>query len=212
MPVIAITGGIGAGKSSVRRIFEELGASGVDADDIARRVVKPGTSGWAQVREAFGEKYFDAEGRLDRAKLAELVFADPAARKSLESILRPLIREAEARLVEQMLAEKPERPVVVEIPLLVEGGEVNRYDGVVLVTASRKTRLERLERAGGLTREETEARIRSQAPEEERARIANWVIDNEGPIEETRIQVAGILRELILEKDRKKGEKGESRT
>ncbi len=211
MPVIAITGGIGSGKSSVRRIFEELGAAGVDVDDLARRMVEPGTSGWARIREIFGEKFFDAKGRLDRAKMAELVFADPAARKVLESILHPLIQEKEAGIVEQMLAERPERPVVVEIPLLVEGGQVNRYDGIVLVRASRTTRLERLERAGILTREEAEARIRSQASEEERARFADWVIDNEGPIEITRNQVERILRELIPGKDRKKGKKGERR-
>lgn len=212
MPVIAITGGIGSGKSAVRRIFEELGAAGVDADDLARTVVKPGTIGWVQIREVFGEEFFDSKGRLDRAQLAEVVFADPAARKSLESILHPLILEAEARLVEEALAEKPERPVVVEIPLLVEGGEVDRYDGTVLVTASRITRLERLERAGILRRKEAEARIQSQASEEERARIADWIIDNEGPIENTRNQVERILHDLIPGKDRKKGKKGECRT
>lgn len=196
MAVIAITGGIGSGKSTVRRIFEELGAFGIDADDLARRVVEPGSAGWLRVRSVFGEEFFDAAGRLDRKKLARKVFSHEPSRRMLESLLHPLIRKAQERLVGQAQAEAPERLVVVEIPLLAEGGRADRYEGVVLVTASEKGRLDRLEREGGLTREEAEARMRSQAGEEQRSRIADWVVDNDGPLEETRRQVERIHREL----------------
>lgn len=197
MRVIAITGGIGSGKSTVRRIFEELGAVGIDADDLARQVVAPGTLGQALIRDAFGEEFFDGKGRLDRAKLARKIFSDGPSRRLLESILHPLIKDAEAHLIRQALSENPERPVVVEIPLLVEVDQAGHYDGVILVTASEALRLDRLEKAGTLTRKEARARMRSQAKEEERARVADWTINNDGPLENARKQVEKVLRDLI---------------
>ncbi|MBN2720429.1 MAG: dephospho-CoA kinase [Proteobacteria bacterium] len=203
MPVIAITGGIGAGKSTVRKIFEGLGARGIDADDLARQAVRPGSAGWSRIRETFGEEYFDEEGRLDRKRLARAVFSREGPRRLLESILHPLIMDAEARLIAEAVAERPERPVVVEIPLLAEGVAVDRYDGIVLVTASEKSRLERLERKGILTREEARARMRCQASDETRAQIADWTIDNDGPEEKTRKQVERIFHLLQVSEDRK---------
>lgn len=204
MSVIAITGGIGSGKSTVRKIFEGLGARGIDADDLARLVVRPGSAGWSRIRETFGEEYFDEEGELDRKLLARAVFSEEGPRRLLESILHPLILDAEARLIAEALAERPERPVVVEIPLIAEGAAVDRYDGIVLVTASENTRLERLERKGILTREEARARMRCQASDEKRARIADWTIDNDGPEENTRGQVERIFHLLRGSEDPKK--------
>lgn len=196
MPVIAITGGIGSGKSTVRKIFEGLGARGIDADDLARLMVRPGSAGWSRIRETFGEEYFDEEGRLNRKMLARAVFSEEGPRRLLESILHPLILEAEARLIEEALEESPERPIVVEIPLLAEGMAVGRYDGIVLVTASEKARLERLERKGILTREEARSRMNCQASDERRGRIADWTIDNDGTEENTRKQVEKIFHLL----------------
>ena len=204
MPVIAITGGIGAGKSTVRKIFEGLGARGIDADDLARLVVRPGSAGWSRIRESFGEEYFDEEGELDRKRLARAVFSEEGPRRLLESILHPLILDAEARMIAEALAERPERPVVVEIPLLAEGAAVDRFDGIVLVTASEKTRLERLKRKGTLTMEEARVRMRCQASNEKRAPIADWTIDNDGPEENTRRQVQRIFHLLRGSEDPKK--------
>ena len=129
MPVIAITGGLGSGKSTVREIFEELGAVGVDADQLARMVVEPGTEGAERVRETFGADCFDRQGRLDRKKMASIVFNDKAALLRLEAILHPLIRKAEARMVAQYREKEPGSLVVIEIPLLVERGRESFYPG-----------------------------------------------------------------------------------
>ena len=196
MPVIAITGGIGSGKSTVRRIFEELGADGIDTDELARKVVEPGTEGSRQVREVFGENCFDQGGRLDRKRLALEVFNDKAARSRLESILHPLISEEEALFIRDCKRNDPAGLVVVEVPLLAEGGRYPGYDGVILVTAPEKTRLQRLERSGRYTREDVAARIKSQASESDREKLANWTVDNSGTLEETTSQVKRILNDL----------------
>ena len=189
MPVITITGGIGSGKSTVREIFEELGAVGIDADDLARQLVEPGTTGLRRVEDVFGKAFFTRDGRLNRKKLAEQVFNDTASRMKLESILHPLIREEETLLVNQVLEKTPDKVVVVEVPLLVEGGRSSAYDGTVLVAAAREIRLHRLVNSGEYTREEAAARMKSQATEKDRARIANWKVDNNGSIAETQRQV-----------------------
>ena len=209
MPVIAIIGGIGSGKSTVREIFEKFGAAGIDADSLARKVVEPGTVGSSLVRSAFGEDFFRPDGRLDRKRLADMVFKNKAARMKLEGILHPLIREAETRLVRQALKKKTGQVVVVEIPLLVEGGRSPAYDGIVLVTAAEEIRLGRLVESGAYSREEALARMNSQAAEEDRAGIADWKIDNSGSVEETKKQVEIIFRDLSRPK-RKKGDGGKS--
>ena len=196
MPVITITGGIGSGKSTVREIFEELGAVGIDADDLARQLVEPGTTGLRRVEDVFGKAFFTRDGRLNRKKLAEQVFNDTASRMKLESILHPLIREEETLLVNQVLEKTPDKVVVVEVPLLVEGGRSSAYDGTVLVAAAREIRLHRLVNSGEYTREEAAARMKSQATEKDRARIANWKVDNNGSIAETQRQVEKIYHDL----------------
>ena len=205
MPVIAITGGIGSGKSTVREILEKLGAAGIDADDLARQVVEPGTVGAALVSRVFGDKFFCGNGRLDRKKLAEEVFKNPASRLKLESILHPLIRKAESRLIRQALGKNPEQVVAVEIPLLVEGGRSPTYDGIVLVTASEKVRLDRLVESGAYSREEALARMNSQAEEKDRAGIADWKIDNSGSLQETKKQV-----EIVFNRFSRSGRKREN--
>ena len=196
IPVITNTGGIGSGKSTVREIFEELGAVGIDADDLARQLVEPGTTGLRRVEDVFGKAFFTRDGRLNRKKLAEQVFNDTASRMKLESILHPLIREEETLLVNQVLEKTPDKVVVVEVPLLVEGGRSSAYDGTVLVAAAREIRLHRLVNSGEYTREEAAARMKSQATEKDRARIANWKVDNNGSIAETQRQVEKIYHDL----------------
>ena len=196
MPVIALTGGIGSGKSTVREIFEDLGALGIDADDLARKVVEPGTEGCRKVRDAFGEAYFNSLGYLDRKKLAREVFSDPAARRKLESILHPLIKKEESLLIGKALEEDPDRLIVVEVPLLAEAGCPSNYGGVVLVTAPKEIRLQRLESSGKYTRREASARIQSQSPDAVRSEIAGWTVDNSGSIEGTKKQVKRIYHEF----------------
>jgi len=197
MPVIAITGGLGSGKSTVREIFEELGAVGVDTDEVARQVVQPGTEGAGKVREAFGDEFFMPDGELDRKKMAAHIFSDPDRRKKLELILHPLIRAEEARIVESYLEVDPKAVVAVEVPLLAEGGRAALYDGVVLVTAPVDVRLERLVRSERYTRDEAASRIANQADDVKREQIASWTVENGGSTEQTRSQIRSILGTLL---------------
>jgi dephospho-CoA kinase len=201
MPVIAITGGLGSGKSTVREIFEELGAKGLDTDAISRQVVESGTPGAEKIRELFGDSFFTSEGELNRKMMAAHVFSNPAERQKLESILHPLIREAESDMVKKFLNTDTDTDtdtvVVVEIPLLAEGGRSAQYDGVVLVTAPMGIRLERLVKSGKYTREEAASRIANQADDAKREQIASWTVENAGSFADTRSQVRTILRTLV---------------
>lgn len=200
MIVIAITGGIGAGKSTVRRMFEDLGAFGIDADELARQVVEPGTVGAAMLREAFGPGFFNRNGHLDRGLMAQKVFRDPAAKNTIESILHPLIRKAEKERLEQVRVQQPGAVAVVEIPLLAEGGRSKEYDGVVLVTAPENVRVSRLVDAGRYEYNEALARMASQVADGEREKVADWTVDNGRRPEETEKQVKKIYDALVRDR------------
>jgi dephospho-CoA kinase len=192
MIVLAITGGIGSGKSTVRRMFEELGAIGIDADELARQVVQPGSLGAMRLWEAFGSEFFDSEGRLDRRQMAAKVFGDPQARLKIETILHPLIRAAERNLVKCIQGENPEAVVAVEIPLLAEGGRSKEYNGVVLVTAPEEVRIARLVESGKYSSEEAVSRMANQAADRDRENVATWTVDNGGDLDLTAEQVRKI--------------------
>jgi dephospho-CoA kinase len=179
-------------------MFQELGAVGIDADELARQVVLPGSKGARQLREAFGSRFFDGEGNLDRKLMAEEVFGNPAARRTIESIVHPLIREAEKKLLEKISIENPGAVVIVEIPLLAEGGRAQEYTAVVLVTAPEGVRISRLVETGTYDFDEATARMASQAADEEREKLADWIVDNGGNTEETEKQVRKIY-EILTE-------------
>jgi dephospho-CoA kinase len=189
---VGLTGGVASGKSTVGEIFTALGATVIDADVLAREVVAPGTDGLAEVVKAFGEDVLTASGELDRAKMGEIVFADQAKRKTLESIIHPRVRERGAEL------EKAARgPIVIhEIPLLVETGQATAFDALVVVDVPVEVQVERLVKDRGLTPEEAEARIAAQATREERLAVANYIIDNSGTPEQLRVRVAEVYAGL----------------
>lgn len=194
---IGLTGGIGSGKSTVAQMLVGLGAVLVDADAIARELMEPGQEVLAKTVEAFGPSIVDAEGRLDRAALAGLVFADDSARERLNGIVHPAVRARSAELVDQAVREPGFSGVVVEdIPLLVETGQAERFDGVLVVEAEREVRLGRLVEVRGMTREDAEARIAAQASDGERRAVATWVVDNSGSLEAIRGQVAEIWEKI----------------
>jgi len=196
MLVIAITGGIGSGKSTVREIFEEMGAVGIDADELAREVVEPGRRGSIKVREAFGSSFFDDRGKLKRKEMARLVFSDPPARRKLETILHPEIRARESKKISEAARNDPEAVVAVEVPLLAETRGKEPYDIVINVTAPEEVRLDRLSASGRHDRSEAQARIDHQTKDEARIRIADYVIDNGGTRENTAKQVKKVLSDL----------------
>ena len=173
---IGLTGGIGSGKSTVAALLADHGARVVDADRIAREVVEPGTPGLAAVVAEFGDGVLAADGSLDRAALAGIVFADPAARARLDAVVHPLVR---ARAAEAVAAAPPDAVVVQDVPLLVETGQAGSYDLVLVVETDPEVRVRRLVERG-LSADDARARIASQATDEQRRAVADVVLRNDG--------------------------------
>lgn len=196
MLVVAVTGGIGSGKSLVASHLGKLGAARIDMDEVVRELQMPGTATCHAIVEAFGPSVLTREGRLDRKALAQLVFRDAAARKRLEAIVHPAaFREVENRLARFRAAGV--KLAVVEVPLLVESQPPIPFDRVISVAAREETRLARLSAARGWSRAETEARMAAQVGEEVRRKRADYVVDNDGALERTREQVEAIYHELL---------------
>ncbi|WP_433078365.1 dephospho-CoA kinase [Dactylosporangium sp. CA-052675] len=194
MKMIGLTGGIGSGKSTVAARLAALGAVVIDSDRLAREVVEPGTPGLAAVVEAFGAGVLDASGALDRPALGRIVFADASARRRLEEITHPLVRERSAELV----AAAPAGSIVVnDVPLLVEKGMTGLYSLVVIVFASLETRLDRLVRIRGMARDEAMARIAAQATDEQRRAVADIAIENDGSVADLDRAVAAAWERIL---------------
>ena len=191
---VALTGGIASGKSTVSALLRDLGAVVIDADQLARDVVAPGTSGLAEVVEAFGDGVLAPDGSLDRPAVAKIVFADESARRTLEGIIHPRVFEESVRLE----SEAPADAVVVhDIPLLAESGRADGFDAVLVVDAPRETQVERMVRDRGWTREDAESRIAAQADREKRLAIATHVIENDGTREDLEARVREVYAELV---------------
>jgi dephospho-CoA kinase len=187
--LIALTGGIGTGKSTVAGMLAEHGAAIVDADALAREVVEPGTPGLAAVLDAFGPDVRDASGGLDRERLGALVFADAERRHALEAIVHPLVRARSAEMVAAAAASDPPL-IAVDIPLLFETGREGDFpDGVLLVYADPATQLRRLRDRTGLDEASVLQRIAAQLPIDVKRGRATWVIDNGGSREATQAEV-----------------------
>ncbi|KOV94458.1 dephospho-CoA kinase [Streptomyces sp. NRRL B-3648] len=193
MLTVGLTGGIGAGKSEVSRLFVQHGAVLIDADRIAREVVAPGTPGLAAVVDAFGADILAADGSLDRPRLGSVVFADPEKLAVLNAIVHPLVG-ARSRELESVAA--PDAVVVHDVPLLTENGLAPLYDVVVVVDATPGTQLDRLVRLRGMTEEDARARMAAQATREQRREIADIVIDNDVPLDALEKRVAEVWDDL----------------
>ena len=189
---VALTGGIASGKSMVATKLAARGAIVIDADVLAREVVEPGTSALAAIIDRFGADVL-SDGRLDRARLAEIVFADPLARRDLERIVHPAVR---ARAAELERAAGAAAVVVHVIPLLVETGQQEDFDLVVTVDVDHETQIQRLMTRNGFTRAEAESRVAAQASREDRRIAADVVLDNTGSVTQLREQVDALWAEL----------------
>ncbi|MEU8273708.1 dephospho-CoA kinase [Microbispora bryophytorum] len=190
---VGLTGGIGSGKSEVSRRLAARGAVVVDADKIAREVVEPGTPGLAEIVEAFGESVLRPDGTLDRERLGAIVFADAEKLKVLNGIVHPKVGERS----EQLQREAPDDAVVVyDVPLLAENNLAARYDVVIVVDTPDEVRLERLLRLRGMREADARARIAAQASREERLRIADIVIGNEGSLDDLDAEVDKVWQDL----------------
>jgi dephospho-CoA kinase len=190
---VGLTGGIGAGKSEVSQRLAAQGAIIIDADAIAREVVAPGTPGLEQVTAAFGPYILRADGTLDRERLGEIVFADPAKLAQLNGIVHPLVGK---RMSELETTADADAIVVHDVPLIAENGLAPAYDVVVVVDTPPALQLDRLVKLRGVSEEQAQARMAAQATREQRLAIADFVIDNSGTLGELDRQVGNLWAEL----------------
>jgi len=192
--VVGLTGGIGSGKSAAAAEFERLGASVVDADAIAHQLTAAGGAALAEIRELFGNEVIAASGALDRDKMRERVFADPEAKKALEALLHPMIREESRRLIAGAAG-----PYVIHVvPLLVESPDYrSRVDRVLVIDAPEELQVERVRSRSGLSEAQVRAIVAAQATRARRLAAADDVIENRGTIEALREQVAALHRRYL---------------
>ncbi len=201
MRVVGLTGGIGSGKSSVARMLIELGASVIDADQLAREAVEPGSEGLSAIIERFGTGVLDEKGELDRRKLGAQVFSDVEARRDLNAIVHPKVAAlAMARIAE--LSERGTALAIYDVPLFFENGLDKIIPEVIVVHVSPATQRERIRGRDGLSEKEIEDRIASQLPLADKVKRATFVIENDGSMAHTREQVERLYGRLLAEEDR----------
>jgi dephospho-CoA kinase len=194
---IGLTGGIASGKSTVARQMAEAGFTVVDADRLVAQLYRPGGAGAAAVRELFGDRVLRADGAVDHAGLAEVVFGDPEARRRLEAAIHPLVRQRFSEIAEQVGDEQsPSEVAVLEATLLVEAGYPPDFDLVVTVEADEATRLRRAV-ARGLPEEAARARLAAQGTGEQRRAAAHRVLSNNGSLGELRERTAALIAEIL---------------
>jgi dephospho-CoA kinase len=193
MYLVGLTGGIASGKSYVASLLGELGASTVDADQVAREVVVPGSTGLVQVVGAFGYEILLPSGELDRAKLGDIIFADAERRIELESILHPLIK---ARTT-QLISEQPSDVVVYSVPLLVEANVDYPFDAIITVEAGVENQVSRLMNSRQMSESDARARIGAQTSSADRVARANFVIDSSGTKDQTKDQVVEVWKQVL---------------
>lgn len=192
--VVGLTGGIGSGKSTVAQMIRAAGVPVVDADVIARQITEPGRPAAIEIARTW--PVADAAGGIDRKRLAAIVFSDAESRKRLEAITHPRIRAVVAEQT-SALAAAGHRLAFLEAALLVETGFYRELDGLLVVTAKRETRIERVLRRDGGGEQDVLARIAAQLPMEAKVAVADYVIDNDGPLAETATQLARIMQRLL---------------
>lgn len=197
----ALTGNIASGKSTVAALLAEHGATIIDADQLAREAVAPGTPGLQAVLDQFGPALLLPDGTLDRAALRRHVFRDPAARDQLNAIVHPIVRRLRDDAVEAA-GLRGDAVVISDIPLLFEVGLERAFDGVILVDAPPAVRQARLVRDRGLSPEDAEAMIAAQWPTERKRAGATWIIDNDGPREALAPRIAALWPALLTYQSR----------
>jgi dephospho-CoA kinase len=193
---IGLTGGIACGKSTVSAMLTELGAYIVDADRVAREVVLPGEPALQAIVEKFGQAVLNEDGTLNRPALGGIVFGQAERLRELEAITHPAIRRRMREQMEQAERLEADPIVVADIPLLYETEQQSSYEGVIVVYVPHEVQRERLMNRNGLSAEEAERRIGLQMDIEQKRRLADWVIDNSGTLEETRKQVQQLWERL----------------
>ena len=193
---IGLTGGLATGKSHVRVRVATIGLPTIDADTIAREVVRPGEPAWRDIRQRFSNDIWKTDGSLNRAALASLIFSDEAARKDLEDILHPRVYSVIRNWLDELAQARIHRAAVADIPLLYETGHDDDFDKVIVVACETKTQLQRVMARDGLSKEDAQQRIAIQLPTAQKAAKADIVISTDGTLEETDAQIDRFVQEL----------------
>ena len=196
MLIVGLTGGVASGKTAASQVLKEEGADIIDADQIARELVQPHQPAWNELIRAFGKEILQEDGSLHRKKLADKVFADPKQRKRLNQILHPRIKEEMDRRTKEIGQKDPEAIVVIDAPLLVELGDHHEMDKLIVVNSTQTQQIERLKDRDGISPEEALRILSSQMPLGEKVKLADFVIGNEGSLEETKKRAREVFKEL----------------
>jgi dephospho-CoA kinase len=205
MIIVGLTGGVGSGKSTVSSFFKDLGAYIIDWDELAREVTRPHLPAWRETVDYFGEGILNDDLTINRQRLADIVFSDKEQIAKLNQIVHPKVFQEDEVITSEIRSHDPGALIIKDIPLLFEVTPPIPVDEVIVVCASEQTQLRRLERKG-IDRKEARRRIESQLPLEEKIRSADFVINNDGPLEETKRQVEEI--HSLLAKENKRGKRG----
>ena len=205
MLIVGLTGGVASGKSTISNILREEGAYLIDADQIARDLVRPYTPTWHELIKTFGEEILQPDGSIHRKKLAAIVFSNPEKRSLLNRILHPRIKEETQRRLKEIGQKDPEAVVVIDAALLVETGDYREMDRVIVVYSTQAQQIERLRERDRASEEEALRIVSAQMPLGEKLKVADFVIRNEGSLEETRQKTQEVfqeLRRLALQKNK----------
>lgn len=199
--LVGLTGGVATGKSTVSAMLRALGCVIIDADLLAREVVEPGQPAYREIVEAFGPGVLQPDGRLDRKALGAVVFADPAQRKRLEAITHPRIRERFAARLAELTERGFDGIVIFDAPVMIESGNYRNMERLVVVTSDEAAQMARQQEREGLSEADARRRIQSQMPLAEKARLADYVIDNSRDLGSTEAQVREVHRALLKDLD-----------
>jgi len=202
MIIVGLTGSVGTGKSTVTNFFRELGAYIIDWDELARGLVRPRLKAWKEIVEYFGKDLLSEDLTINRQKLAQIVFADKEKLEKLNQIVHPEVFKEDEKITNEIKNLDPDAVIIKDIPLLFEVAHPIFVDKVVVVAASEQTQLRRSEEKG-MSREDAQSRIKSQLPLEEKIKSADFVINNDGPLEEIKRQVEEIYS--LLKKEEQRG-------
>lgn len=203
--VVGITGGIATGKTTVCNMLKEMGAPLIDFDQIAREVVEPGRPAWNKIVDYFGRQILMEDNHIDRKRLSSIVFADIEKRKRLEALVHPEMYGEFVRQINEIARESPGAIILVAAPLLIELNMQYRFHKVVVVYTSKETQIKRLMKRDNITREQAENILKAQIPIDEKCGYADFVINNEGSLENTRKQVKELwekLKKIQMERKR----------
>jgi dephospho-CoA kinase len=209
MIIVGLTGSVGTGKSTVTNFFRELGAYIIDWDELAREVTRPHSKAWKEIVEHFGKGILNDDLTIKRQKLADIVFSDKGKVAKLNQIVHPEVFKEDERITNEIKSLDPDALIIKDIPLLFEVAHPIFVDKIIVVSASEQTQLRRLEEKG-MSREDARNRIKSQLPLEKKIKAADFVINNDGPPEETKRQVEEIYS--LLRKGERHGKQGVRRS